>query len=242
MPKIAIVAALEREVHRLIRRWTTRDHSHSGRNFRFFEHGEAVLVCGGIGPTAARRATEAVIALYAPATVFSVGFAGALVPEMHIADILVPRRVIDAADGSSVDTAIGEGTLVTFNAIASPEQKSRLRDSFTAHAVDMEAAAVARAASARGIRFAAVKAISDLSTFTFPALENFISPDGSFRAGKFGLYVIPRPWLWPSLRQLARNSARASHALCDWIQSTNLAKIAQTESQPAASLEAASHS
>jgi nucleoside phosphorylase len=237
MSKIAIVAALEGEVHPLIRRWTPREHPHSGRNFRFFENGAAVLVCGGIGAAAARRATEAVLALYTPDTVFSAGFAGALNPDMHIADILVPRRVIDAADGSSIDMGTGEGTLVTFSTIASPEQKAKLRGSFAACAVDMEAVAVARAAAARGVRFAAVKAISDVSTFTFPALQNFITPVGSFSAVKFALHVIPRPWLWRSVLQLARNSARASRALCDWLEHTNLAEAAHSETRPA--LEAA---
>ena len=61
MIRIAIIAAMEREVGPLIRSWKVRTIEHGGRRYRLFENGEAALVCGGIGAEAARRATEAVI-------------------------------------------------------------------------------------------------------------------------------------------------------------------------------------
>ena len=61
MPEVAIVAALERELRPLVREWKVAEREHAGRRFRFFESDRAVVVCGGIGPEAARRATEAVI-------------------------------------------------------------------------------------------------------------------------------------------------------------------------------------
>ena len=67
MSKVAIVAALEREVRPLIREWRLSEKEINGRRFRFFEKDEVVVVCGGIGAEAARRAAEAVIASYAPA-------------------------------------------------------------------------------------------------------------------------------------------------------------------------------
>lgn len=63
MSRVAIVAALEREVRPLIRHWRGSEKEHGGRRFRFFENRELVLVCGGIGADAARRAAEAVIVL-----------------------------------------------------------------------------------------------------------------------------------------------------------------------------------
>jgi adenosylhomocysteine nucleosidase len=221
MPKVAIVAALEREVLPLVRHWRTTERKHSGRSFRFFENGEIVLVCGGIGAEAARRATEAAIALYKPGLVYSAGFAGALEPALKIGDVVVPRRVVNAGDGSSVDTGTGEGVLVTFGSVASPEQKSKLGASFGAQAVDMEAAAVAQAAQARGVRFAAVKAISDESNFALPPMDNFLAPGGRFRTWKFALFVLVRPWMYKSMLTLARNSNRASHALCNWLGRMN---------------------
>jgi adenosylhomocysteine nucleosidase len=214
-PRIAIVAALDREVGPLIKHLRIHQKMHAGYTFKFYEGEDAVLVCGGIGAAPARRAAEAVIAIYSPSIIYSAGFAGALTPEMKIGKVLNPRRVINAADGSSVDTGTGEGVLVSFASVASPQQKLKLRESYEAHAVDMEAAAVARAAEARGVQFAAVKVISDEFDFALPATERFITPDGQFREWKFAVYVILRPWLWRSVSRLARNSSRASLALCE---------------------------
>lgn len=196
-----------------MRHWTHRDQAYSGRTFRFFEHGDAVLVCGGIGPEAARRAAQAVIALYFPQLIYSAGFAGAATEALKVADILTPRRVVNASDGSSVDTGTGEGILVTFAAIASPAQKFKLAASFGASAVDMEASAVAQAAEARGIQFAAVKAISDAVGFALSPMDAFIGPAGQFRTRNFALFLMLRPWLWPTAICLARNSSQASRAL-----------------------------
>jgi adenosylhomocysteine nucleosidase len=218
MPKIAIVAALDHEVRPVIRGWRHRDAEHGNRRFRFYESGHAVLTCGGIGPEPARRAAEAIMALYQPALIYSAGFAGALAPDLKVADIIVPRCVIDAADGSRIDTGQGDGVLITFPSIASPAQKARLEQSFHAQAVDMEASSVALAAQARGTRFAAVKAISDESNFVFPSLDRFITPDGRFRAQKFILFAVARPWLWRKVFLLARNSGRAAHALAQWLE------------------------
>lgn len=218
MPKIAIVAALEREVRPLVKGWRITEKQHSARNFRFFESNETVLVCGGIGAEAARRAAEAVIVLYQPAIVYSVGYAGSLDPAIGIGHLMRPARVIDTRDGSSVAIAGGEGVLVTAPGVASPGQKRTLCQSFAAQAVDMEAAAVGRAAQARGIAFSAVKAISDEFEFEFPATERFVDSQGRFLEARFALFVALRPWLWPRVIDLARNSRQATQALCREIQ------------------------
>jgi adenosylhomocysteine nucleosidase len=235
--RIAVVAALEREVHSLVKECRVCEQESGGRRFRFFEKDDVVLVCAGIGAEPARRAAEAVIALYAPKVVCSAGFAGALDPELRVADIIHPTRVINASDGSSVKLNRGEGVLVTFGAVASPAQKAKLRDSFGAQAVDMEAASVGRAAEARGVGFAVVKVISDEFDFSFPVMERFVDPSGRFLEGRFAWFVAVRPWLWPKVLQLARNSGRASRALCDWLRKMDPAAMETSSSTE--SLEAA---
>lgn len=226
--KLAIVAALECELKPLISRWPLAEREHAGRAFRFFENGDTVVVCGGIGAEPARRAAEAVIALYTPEIVYSAGFSGALDPALKVADILVPARVIDAGDSSSAETDVNQaisaqgtdrGVLVTFGAVATPEQKVKLAKSFNAQAVDMEAAAVARAAAARGVRFAAVKVISDEVAFQIPGMERekLIGASGEFRTAKFVWFIAIRAWTWPAALRLARNSHRAALALCAWL-------------------------
>jgi adenosylhomocysteine nucleosidase len=212
--RIAIVAALEREVRPLIKNWHAIEREHDGRRFRFFEQNGIVLVCGGIGAVPARRAAQAVIALFAPEVVYSVGFAGALDPQLKVGDVIRPRRVINAGDGSSVSLNEGDGVLVSFASVAGPEQKKKLRDSFGAQAVDMEAASVLRAAEAHSIRFAAIKAISDESDVDFPETERFVDSDGRFSEMNFALFAAFRPWLWRSVWRLAKNSNRATRSLC----------------------------
>ncbi len=217
MSKVAIVAALEREVRPLVRTWRASEKEHDGRSFRIFEDGEAVLVCGGIGTEPARRAAEAVIALYSPTVVYSVGFAGSLDPVLKVGTVIQPAQVIDARDGSRVDVSGGKGVLVSFGSVASPAQKAKLKESFSAQAVDMEAASVARAAHLRGVEFRVVKSISDEFDFVFPATEQFVDSAGSFQQGRFAVYAALRPWLWPKVRALAVNSNLASRRLCEWL-------------------------
>jgi adenosylhomocysteine nucleosidase len=228
MSRVAIVVALEREVRPLIQEWRASEKESGGRRFRFFEKDEFVLVCGGIGAEAARRAAEAVIAIYAPAVIYSAGFAGALDPKLKVGDMVQPRRVVNAGDGSKVDLGRGEGVLVSFGSVATPEQKARLRDSFAAQSVDMEAAAVARAAEARGVPFAVVKVISDEFDFAVPSMERFVDSNGQFLEMRFAWFAALRPWLWPQVARLARNSGRASRALCDWLRKMNAEPTAIT--------------
>jgi len=211
---IAIVAAMEREVAPLIRGWKVRTMEHGGRRYRLFENGEAAVVCGGIGAEAARRATEAVIREVKPVRVISVGFAGALDGSLEVGRVLEPRMVINAADGVRTEVGSGEGILVSSATVADKEQKVRLGKTYGALAVDMEAAAVAQGAVARGVEFGALKAISDAADFSLPAMDRFVASDGSFHSARFACHVALRPWLWGTTIALARNSSKASRALC----------------------------
>ena len=234
--KVAMVAALAREVRPLIKHWHGVEREYEGRRFKFFENGDAVLICGGMGAEAARRATEAAIALYQPELVQSVGFAGGLDPALKVGQIFSPSRVIDARDGSSVETNTGSGVLVSASAVAGTEQKRKLAESYRAQAVDMEAAAVARGAQARNIRFMAVKAISDESNFAMPVMDRFVDREGRFRSGRFVIYAVFRPWLWRRVIQLAANSAKASKTLCAeldrYISKANKSDVSTTGLHP----------
>jgi hypothetical protein len=67
------------------------------------------------------------------------------------------------------------------------------------------------------LRFVAIKVISDESSFLMPPMERFIRSDGTFRSGSFALYAALRPWLWGPVLRLARNSAKASYRLCEFL-------------------------
>lgn len=233
MPKLAIVAAVEREVGALIRSSKRVRRDHEGRKFTFFEQDDMVIVCGGIGVAAARRAAEAAIALYHPTLLLSVGFAGALQSALRVGDIFAPAVVLDARDGSRVEIEGGEGVLLTFMAVAGIRQKASLAQSYGAQAVDMEAAAVAAAARARGIRFGATKAISDEFDFEMPELDTarFIDSQGRFRTASFALFLALRPWLWRRVALLATNSNQAARMLAARLNDFHRSRIDAVEAK-----------
>jgi adenosylhomocysteine nucleosidase len=231
MSKIAIIAALEREIHSLVKDWPLASIQHEGRDFTFHEGGHAVVVCGGIGAEAARHAAEAAIAHYSPDLLISAGVAGALVPELNVGDTIFPAMVIDTKDGSRHQTAIphspigntalGRTILASYPEIASLAQKQQLAKSYGAHAVDMEAAAVARVAQSHNLPFLVVKAISDEVHFEIPEMNRFVR-QGRFETKLFLLHLAPRPWLWLDVIHLARNTRIASDNLCAWLRDSVL--------------------
>jgi adenosylhomocysteine nucleosidase len=213
MPRVAIVAAVEREVSGLTRGYPRIEREHAGRKFAFVERDDAIIVCGGIGLEAARRAAEAVIALFHPSLLHSVGFAGALQSNLRVGDILTPSVVIDGRDGSRTRIEGGNGILLTFMSVAGAAQKASLEQAYGAQAIDMEAAAVAAAARARGIAFRATKVISDGLNFEMPDMSRFIDVRGRFKTASFVTHIAFRPWLWGRVGALAYNSNQAAKAL-----------------------------
>jgi len=220
--KFVLIAALEREIQPLLRECqpigdrpappndTTRTVSHPQRCFRFQD---AVIVSAGPGYKNAGRAAQHAIQAYAPEMIISIGFAGALAPDAKVGDVFVPRHVISERTGSAYTLSRGRGVLVTAERVAGEERKRLLFDRFGAQAVDMEAAAVAAEAAARGCEFLALKVISDTLASNVEFVSPFVRPEG-FRAGAFLAHVSIRPWLWPAVRSLHRDSVRAAENLC----------------------------
>jgi adenosylhomocysteine nucleosidase len=231
MPKIAIVAAIQRELWPLVKSWRSTKLEHEGREFTFYESDYAIAVCSGMGAECGRRGAEAIVVKYSPELVISAGVAGALVPELHVGDTVFPASVIDARDGSRHETSIRDAVmgnsplartvLVSFPAVAGTAQKRQLAKSYGAHVVDMEGASVARAAQIHNLPFLAIKAISDDMNFELAEVNRFIR-NGQFETKLFVLFLIPRPWLWLRMIRLARNTQLASHNLCAWLRESAL--------------------
>jgi adenosylhomocysteine nucleosidase len=219
--KVALIAALEREVWPLVKHWTACQREFDGRRFTFFENERAVLACGGMGAEAARRAAEAIIRLYRPIAIESVGFAGALDSKLEVGTVIGVKCVIDAKDGSRAESQIGHWTLISTESTAGVARKAKLAHLYGAHAVDMESAAVARAAQSHGIPFLALKVISDAYDFEMPPMERFITRAGRFQTARFLFFALLRPWLWARVLRLAKNSKRAGEALCRWLDQYN---------------------
>lgn len=210
---IAIIAAVQREVAPLVKRWKImREGVPEG--CRCFASGTSVVMCAGMGWKAARHAAEAAVKQYKPELLVSAGLAGALVADIKAGEVLVPSTVINSGTGERFSASHGSGILVSASAVAGPEAKTLFARQYGAQMVDMEAAAVASVAKQYGVAFTAVKAISDEVDFEVPDFEPFVDPNGRFLTAKFVSHMALRPRMWGVVRKLAANSTKASAGLC----------------------------
>jgi adenosylhomocysteine nucleosidase len=242
MSKIAIIAAMEREISPLVRGWQKATLSSGAREFNLFERDGVLAVVSGIGCKNAELAARVVVSQYQPTLLISVGLAGALIRSLKVGSVFTPNVVMDATDGAEYRcTADGNhvsgGVLVSSGEIAGAEDKRELVNRFHGLVVDMEAAGVARVAQQEQIGFRCIKAISDESDFAMPPMRGFLSSSGEFQNGKFALWAALRPWQWTTIVALARNSKRAIKALCDrlrkdldsGLQSKEIVTLSQAE-------------
>jgi nucleoside phosphorylase len=221
--RAAFIAALEREVEPLVSRWERFQLSREGTSFPAFrsrgmyDSGEAVLCCAGTGVARAEDATRTLLEGFVPRIVISVGFVGAASPELHVGNMVVPARVSFPSTGERVSTDFGEGEIVTLDEVAGRARKLRFWESDRILAVEMEAVGVARASNEAGVRFAAIKTVSDELDDDTEFVSPFVRPEGFDTAG-FLKYIGVRPKLWPAVARLKRSSEMASAALCKAIE------------------------
>lgn len=213
MSRIAIIAAMPREVAPLVKGWK-RDDSLRTKKIFVWENERAVVACAGIGERRVAMAVDAACSRGDVTELVSVGWAGAVHGGLRAGSVHRPATVIDAKTGQRFACAGGSGVLVTATAVADAVEKQRLHAAYSADLVDMEAATVARMAEARGLKFRAVKAVSDEFDFEMKELASFTDNAGQFREAAFALHVALRPWLWGGVMTMAGNSKRSAEALC----------------------------
>jgi adenosylhomocysteine nucleosidase len=215
MTRVAIIAAFPDELKPFVRGWP-----HSSRNnVRFWAQRDSeeewIAACAGAGQEAATRAFAAIEEGGPISLVFSVGWAGALSPELAPGSAHNVAGVIDVRTGERFrcDAGAGELWLATSPKVAGAAEKQRLAAAYGASLVDMEAAAIARLAQMRGIPFYCVKGISDGYGDNLPDFNRFISADGKFHTFRFILFAVLRPWHWLGLARMGENSRMAAQAI-----------------------------
>ncbi|MGC2744563.1 MAG: hypothetical protein WA672_15415 [Candidatus Angelobacter sp.] len=219
MSQIAIIAAMEREIAPLVRGWQRSTLPSGERKVTCFERDGIVAAVAGIGCKNAEIAARAIVDRHRPALLISVGLAGALIRSLKVGSVFTPSVIVDAADGSEYRCTgdgnhVSGGVLVSAAEIAGAVAKQELVNRFHGLVVDMEAAGVAKVAQEEQIGFRCVKAISDEADFAMPPMGKFLNASREFQSGKFALWAAVRPWQWPRIATLARNSKRATNALC----------------------------
>lgn len=229
MTRTAFIAAFPGELKPLVSTIvpganSTRVWPHSNRNGVSFwvvrnEEEEWIAACAGAGQAAATRAFAAIEDGGPIDLVFSLGWAGALKPEIAPGSAHNVAGVIDAKTGERFrcDAESGDQWLVTAPAVADEEEKLRLARTYNAVLVDMEAAAIARLAAMRQIPFYCIKGVSDSLEARLPDFNRFISPTGQLETGPLLLYSMFHPWHWPALIQMGENSRKASQGIAELV-------------------------
>ena len=220
MTRTALIAAMPGELKAVVVGW-----KHTRRNgvdtWAHRDENLYVAACAGAGQAAATRAFAAVEADAPVDLVFSVGWAGALRPDLAPGFGHNVAGVIDVRTGErfQCDADSGPLWLATSTHVADEAEKRRLADAYPAAAlVDMEAAAIARLAQMRGIPFYAIKGISDSLDAKLPDFNRFIDEQGRFHTAKFALSSLLRPSYWPSLVRIGENSRKASQSIAETLQ------------------------
>lgn len=216
MTRTALIAAMPGELRSIVGGW-----KHTRRNgVDLWAHRDEdlwVAACAGAGQAAATRAFAAVDEDAPIDLVFSLGWAGALTPDLAPGTAHNVAGVIDVQTGERFrcDADAGSLWLATSPKVADEAEKRRLASAYQAALVDMEAAAIGRLAQMRGIPFYAIKGVSDSLDTKLPDFNRFLDPQGKFQTAKFVLYSLTRPKYWPSLVKMGENSKKASQSIAD---------------------------
>ena len=218
MTRVAIIAAFPGELKPLVANWP-----HSTRAGIHFwaqrdEEEEWIAACAGAGQAAAARAFAAIEDGGPIDLVFSMGWAGALRPDIAPGTAHNMAGVVDLQTGERFrcEAGAGEWWLATSpRVIAGPHEKEILSIDYYAALVDMEAAAIARLAHARAIPFYCIKGVSDGAADRLPDLNRFLSASGQIKHFRLILYALLRPIYWPALLRMGENSRKASQKIAE---------------------------
>jgi len=185
-------------------RWEARDIL---RNFPFESRGRSlyhaaisgrsVFLCiSGVGREAAYRAAEQLVSKGVGELV-SMGFCGALVPELHVGDLVTQRL-------ATVDKPV-----------RTPEERRALAGRAGAVAVDMETQAVIEAGTRQGLPILVRRVISDEFG---DDLTPLFGACGGFSSWAIAIRLL-NPFVWPLAARLRRHSAVAKVQLSETLAS-----------------------
>ena len=156
--------------------------------------------------------------------VISTGFCGGLDPQLALGDIVEATSVFDVDTGRqyasrAVSTSASRvrGIVLSEDRVATTvEEKTKLRAvNHNAAGIEMEAAAVARGAEARGIPFYCVRVVSDRACDAFPFdMNGMRDAEGRFDLMRIAGKALLKPWSRiPGLLKIDRDCRVAEEKL-----------------------------
>jgi adenosylhomocysteine nucleosidase len=207
---VGIVAALPIEVGFLVDR-LAKVRKYSGAGHAVVEgecSGKLVaLVVAGMGRESARRGAQLLLDGHRPRWIVSVGFGGALSPDLKRNDVVMATEVLDLEGRRfAIDVGVGVGPggqgprivpgrlLTVDRIIRTAAEKADLRGRFAADVVDMETSAVAALCSERLVKFLSIRVVSDEAAVDLPAeVASLMTRSGSYRVGAALRAIWQRP-------------------------------------------------
>ncbi len=185
-----------------------------------------LLAANGPGGGNALGALEAAGRAATIGALVSTGFAGALTPELQVGDVFLAESVLEFKTGVEYSVKLPEcaepaacGRLLTMDSVAQDAAtKARLRQ-LGADAVDMETAALGRAAQARQLPFYCVRAVSDDARTSFDVDFNAARRrDGTFSGWRIAAQAGLSRRRWRHLMELKRAGEQASRNLAAFFE------------------------
>lgn len=182
-----------------------------------------ILAANGPGPRLAGVALQAALAARNGGDVeaiISTGFCGAADPALHAGDIFVATAVNHfAARMPHTGRPFHSGPLFSGDRVVgtAPEKAELLKGGW--RAVEMEAAAVAQEALARGVAFFCVRVVTDTAPEDMPLDFNRLrGADGRFSRARIAAAALAHPWLRiPALIKLEARCRAASVELGNFL-------------------------
>jgi len=197
-----------------------------------------ILVRSGMGRDRARRALAEVAERFSLECVYSIGYAGALDPSLQVGDLVYADKVMEVRLNTSETSGSGEiintyelcevyfgrpelnyGTLLTVDRVAAtPQEKKKLREKYSAVAVDMETSALAEKAQARNLPFISVRCITDTADQELIDCSHLVEEDGGVSKLKAGWHVLTHPGDLKGMIDLGKHAKLATANLTEFLK------------------------
>jgi adenosylhomocysteine nucleosidase len=210
--RIGIIAALFGELKPLVSDW-----SQQADGAFLTQRGSvaAIAVARGIGVVRAEQAVAIAETYGHLDALVSVGWAGGASCGVQPGTAYEIGEIIDSVSGERYATSAVASPikLATLDHVAGRDEKRRFAETYGASLVDMEAAAVAQAARARGIPFYCWKAVTDIASEDLPDFNYFLDQEKQLRTRQVAAYALTHPRYVAPLLRMGRNSKSGADAL-----------------------------
>jgi adenosylhomocysteine nucleosidase len=235
---IAIFGAVKEEIAGIKQAMNISDHIRLGKTSAWpgkWGKQSIVLVRSGVGQQRAEDATLQVIDRFKPSTLVSIGYAGAVQPELNVGDLVIADTIIkekkkgeyfpdsdwlnrakDVACPEGFKAVVG-GLLTVDNVIHDSLSKKELGENYSVQAVEMETSAIAKVAEEKNVPILSLRVISDRLDQELLDSSSFLGSDGEISTIKAGWYVLTHPGSIKSALSLRSQTQIATQALTKFL-------------------------